>query len=81
VVSPLLSSEVRRVDRSIHEIIHQSVVFEKGMETKSCKLVVIKCLVDNSVSRKAFVAYRVLTHKNKGARTNYGHLIRRELHV
>lgn len=81
MVSPLLSSKVCREDRSIHEIAHQSVVFEKGMETKSCKLVVIKCLVDNSVSRKAFVAYQVLTHKNEGVRTSYGHLIRWALHV
>jgi len=61
VVSPLLSSKVRREDRSIHEVIHQPVVFEKGVEGKSCNLVVIKRLVGNSVSRKAFVAYRVLT--------------------
>jgi hypothetical protein len=65
VVSPPFSSKVRREDRSIHEIIHQCVVFEKGMEGKLCYLVVIKCLVDNSVSRKAYVAYQVLTHLRK----------------
>jgi hypothetical protein len=61
-VSLLLSSKVRREDRSFHEIIYQSVVFEKGMEGKSCNLMVIICLVDNTVSRKACVAYQVLTH-------------------
>ena len=61
-MSPLLSSKAGREDRSIHEIIHQSAVFEKGMEVKLCNLMVIICLVDNSVSRKAYVAYQVLTH-------------------
>ena len=62
MVFPLFSSKVRREDRSIHEIVHQSVVFEKGMGGgESCNLVVIKRLVGNSVSRKAFVAYQVLT--------------------
>ena len=58
---PPLSSKVRREDRIIHEIIHQSVVFEKGMEGESCNLIVIICLVDNSVSRKTYVAYQFLT--------------------
>jgi hypothetical protein len=61
-VSSLLSSKAGREDRSIHEIIHQSVVFEKGMEVQLCNLMVIICLVDNFVSRKAYVAYQVLTH-------------------
>lgn len=38
------------------------MVFEKSMEGKSCNLMVIICLVDNSISRKAYVAYQVLTH-------------------
>jgi hypothetical protein len=62
VLSPLLASKVCIEDRGIHELRHQSDVFEKGMEDKSCNLVVIKRLVDNSLSRKAYVAYQVLTH-------------------
>jgi hypothetical protein len=61
-VFPPLSNKVHREYRIIYEIIHQSVVFEKNMKGKSCNFMVIICLVDNSVSRKTYVAYQFLTH-------------------